>query len=103
MRVRLNVGAAYGSDVDQVCEVLQSVANQHKDILPNPAPRVRMRAFGPSSLDFQLMGWIRRPEDRGRVLHELLMTTYKAFAEAKIEIPYSKTDVYIKEMPKAPD
>ena len=58
MRVRLNVGAAYGSDVDQVCEVLQSVANQHKDILPNPAPRVRMRAFGPSSLDFQLMGWI---------------------------------------------
>ena len=103
MRVRVNVGAAYGSDVDQVCEVLQSVAHQHKDILPNPAPRVRMRAFGPSSLDFQLMGWIRRPEDRGRVLHELLMNTYKAFTEANIEIPYSKTDVYIKEMPRSPD
>ncbi len=99
MRVRLDVGAAYGSDVDQVCEVLQQVSENHKDILGSPAPRVRMRAFGPSSLDFQLMGWISRPEDRGRVLHELYMATYKAFASAGIEIPYTKTDVYIKEMP----
>jgi len=99
MRVRLNVGAAYGSDVDQVCEVLQQVAENHKDILKVPAPRVRMRAFGASSLDFQLMGWISRPEDRGRVLHELFMDTYKAFAAAGLEIPYTKTDVYIKEMP----
>ncbi len=99
MRVRLDVGVAYGSDVDQVCEVLQAVGEQHKDILSHPAPRVRMRALGASSLDFQLMGWIRKPEDRGRVLHELLMDTYKALAAADIEIPYNKTDVYIKEMP----
>jgi len=99
MRVRLNVGAAYGSDVEQVCEVLQQVAESHKDILRSPAPRVRMRAFGASSLDFQLMGWIGRPEDRGRVLHELFMDTYKAFEAAGLEIPYTKTDVYIKEMP----
>ena len=102
MRVRLDVGAAYGSDVDQVCEVLQQVSEHHKDILHSPAPRVRMRGFGPSSLDFQLMGWIGRPEDRGRVLHELYMDTYKAFASAGIEIPYTKTDVYIKEMPGMP-
>jgi len=99
MRVRLNVGVAYGSDVDRVCEVLQSVADQHTDVLSHPAPRVRMRAFGPSSLDFQLMGWIRKPEDRGRVLHELMMETYKVLAKADIEIPYNKTDLYIKEMP----
>lgn len=101
MRVRLDVGAAYGSDVDQVCEVLRQVSDSHPDILSAPAPRVRMRAFGASSLDFQLMGWIERPEDRGRVLHELYMNTYKAFAGAGIEIPYTKTDVYIKEMPPA--
>ena len=101
MRVRLDVGVAYGSDVDQVCDVLQSVAEQHKDILSHPAPRVRMRAFGPSSLDFQLMGWIRKPEDRGRILHEMLMDTYKVLSEANIEIPYNKTDIYIKEMPGA--
>ena len=100
MRVRLDVGVAYGSDVDQVCEVLQDVAENHKDILTSPAPRVRMRAFGGSSLDFQLMGWIGRPEDKGRVLHELLMDTYKAFTSAQIEIPYDKTDVYIKALPE---
>lgn len=99
MRVRLNVGAAYGSDVDKVCEVLQKVGESHKEILSSPAPRVRMRAFGASSLDFQLMGWIGKPEDRGRVLHELFLDTYKAFDAAGLEIPYTKTDVYIKEMP----
>ena len=100
MRVRLDVGAAYGSDVDQVCEVLQGVAEEHLDILQSPAPRVRMRALGASSLDFQLMGWISRPEDRGRVIHELLKDVYKAFAAADIEIPYAKTDVFIKELPE---
>jgi len=85
MRVRLDVGVAYGSDVDQVQDVLQAVGDNHKEILSSPAPRVRMRALGASSLDFQLMGWIDKPENRGRVLHELLKDTYKALNAAGIE------------------
>ncbi|MEM7219527.1 MAG: mechanosensitive ion channel family protein [Pseudomonadota bacterium] len=99
MRVRIDVGAAYGSDLDEVCRVLQQVADDHTEIAAHPAPRVRMRAFGASSLDFQVMGWIDEPENRGRISHELMMNVYKAFAEANIEIPYAKSDVYIKEMP----
>lgn len=100
MRVRIKVGAAYGSDVDQVCEVLQEVATSHDSVASTPAPRVRMRAFGASSLDFELLCWIDRPELRGLVSHQLYMDIYKAFDEAGIEIPYSKHDLYIKEMPE---
>ena len=39
------------------------------------------------------------PADRGAIAHELMMEIYKAFAAAGVEIPYSKQDVYIKEMP----
>ena len=99
MRIRVDVGAAYGSDVDQVCELLQKIGNAHTETCKTPEPRVRMRAFGASSLDFQLMCWIEHPQDRGRITHELLMEIYKVFDHEGVEIPFSKHDIYIKEMP----
>lgn len=100
-RRRIAVGVAYGSDVDQVCRVLQHVGDSHPETCSHPAPRVRMRGFGASSLDFELLFWIEHPEERGRLVHELLIAIYKAFEREGIEIPYSKHDVFIKEMPNA--
>jgi small-conductance mechanosensitive channel len=99
IRIAVAVGAAYGSDVDQVCDILQQIGEQHPEIAADPAPRVRMRKFGASSLDFELLGWILKPEDRGRIKHELLMSIYKQFRAQGIEIPYAKSDLYIKELP----
>lgn len=99
MRQRLPVGVAYGSDVDRVCEVLLAVGKAHPEVRPDPEPRVRMRGFGASSLDFELLVWIRNPEDGGRIRHDLFMSVYKALNESGIEIPFSKHDLYIKEMP----
>lgn len=98
-RIRVPVGVAYGSDVDEVCEVLKNVALEHEEMLKNPAPRVRLRTFGASSLDFELMGWIDHPELRGRIRHELHMNIYKAFDEAGIQIPFPQQDVHVKSMP----
>ncbi|MBW2424888.1 MAG: mechanosensitive ion channel family protein [Deltaproteobacteria bacterium] len=99
IRSRIEVGVAYGSDVDRVCEILQRIGESHRSVCSHPEPRVRMRGFGGSSLDFELLVWIDHPEDRGIVRHELLMAIYKAFAAEGIEIPYSKHDVFIKELP----
>lgn len=99
MRIRLPVGAAYGSDVDLVCEVLQKAGDLHPETCADPEPRVRMRGFGASSLDFELLAWIEQPQDRGRISHELFVSIYKAFAAEGIEIPFSKHDLYIKEFP----
>ena len=94
-RVRVKVGVAYGSDIDRVSAVLQDVAESHPDVEQDPAPRVRFRAFGESSLDFELLAWIREPVLRGRVLHALNGAVYKRFAVEGIEIPYPKRDVYL--------
>jgi len=102
IRIRLPVGVAYGSDVDQVCELLQNLAEAHPEICADPQPRVRLRAFGASSLDFEVLGWIVKPEDRGRIIHQMLMEIYKALAREGIEIPFAKTDIYVKEFPRLP-
>lgn len=100
MRVRIAVGVAYGTDVHQVESLLQSIATNHPEICEYPEPRVRMRGFGESSLDFELLGWIIAPEHKGRISHEINKQVYDRLNEAKIEIPFPKRDLYIKEMPQ---
>ncbi len=95
-RVRVKVGVAYGSDIDRVSEVLQEVADSHPDVEREPAPRVRFRAFGESSLDFELLAWIREPVLRGRVLHALNGAVYKRFLAEGIEIPFPQRDVHLR-------
>jgi small-conductance mechanosensitive channel len=99
-RVRIPVGVAYGADVRQVCDVLKKCATSHKEVLESPEPRVRMRSFGASSLDFELLCWIAEPVLRGRLRHELFMDVYEALNQAEIEIPFSQHDLYIKEFPR---
>lgn len=99
MRVRVQVSAAYGSDVDQVRDVLLGCTEGCANLASEPAPRVRFRAFGESGLDFELLAWIEAPVFRGRVLDDLNGRVYKAFNAAGIEIPYPKRDVYVKELP----
>jgi len=99
-RIRVPVGVAYGSDVDEVCRVLEQVALDHPEVVRQPAPRVRMRAFGSSSLDFELLAWIDRPMLRGRIRHDLLKGVYYAFIENGIEIPFPQTDIHVRTMPE---
>jgi len=99
-RIRIAVGVAYGSDIDKVREILMSIALADEDICSDPEPRVRFRTFGASSLDFELLAWIDQPILRGRMIDNLNCKVYKRFIEENIEIPYSKQDLYIKEMPK---
>jgi small-conductance mechanosensitive channel len=98
-RIRIKVGVAYGSDVDLLREVLTEIATNHLKTCNDPAPRVRFRSFGDSSLDFELLCWIDEPWLRGQVTDALNTEVYKRLRKEKIEIPYPKRDVYIKQMP----
>ncbi len=100
-RVRVKVGVAYGSDVDLVRETLLAIARGHPLVTDDPEPRVRFRAFGDSSLDFELLGWVEEPVLRGRVLDQLHTEIYTAFRTEGIEIPYPKRDVYLHQVTQA--
>ncbi len=102
-RIRAAVGAAYGSDVEQVLRVLEDVAKANDNLLKEPAPRARFRAFGASSLDFELLAWIRDPALRGLYVHELNIAIYRSFAAEGIAIPFPQQDVWIRQLPPPQD
>jgi MscS family membrane protein len=102
-RIRAAIGVAYGSDLEQVIAVLSAVAAKHPEILDTPEPRVRFRTFGDSSLNFELLGWIAQPVDRGRVTHELNCAIYKALNENEISIPFPQRDLHVRSMPEKND
>jgi len=94
-RLRIPVGVAYGSDVDQVREVLMQTATDLNQVCTNPEPRVRLRRFGDSTLDFELLCWISQPVLRGQVTDLLLTGVYKNFAAHGIEIAFPQLDVHL--------
>ncbi len=95
-RIRVPVGVAYGTRPATVIKALEQVAGDCKLILPLPAPRVRMRAFGESSLDFELLVWIKHSEQRGLIRHNLLVEIERCFREQNIQIPFPQRDVHLK-------
>ena len=99
-RIRIKILCAYGSDIDHVKKVLFETAVHLDGVCSNPEPRVRFRAFGPSGLELELLGWIEEPVLRGRITDALNTEVYRRFNQEGIEIPYLKQDVYIKEMPR---
>lgn len=102
-RIRVKVGVAYGSDVKQVVSILEQIAHENRMVCRDPAPRVRMRGFGDSSLDFELLCWIERPADRGFVTHELYMALNDTLNRNNIEIPFPQRDLWVRQLPAATD
>lgn len=94
-RIRIKVGVAYGSDLNQVVSVLEEIAENYPNTASMPTPRVRMRGFGDSSVDFELLCWIDKPVQRGLVSHELYMAVYQRFIQDGIEIPFPQHQIHI--------
>jgi MscS family membrane protein len=99
-RIRIKVGVAYGSDIDQVVALLEREALEHDGVCRDPEPRVRMRGFGDSSLDFELLCWVNHPSERGLVSHHLFMNIYKALGHEGIAIPFPQRDVWVRKVPE---
>ena len=95
MRVRIKLSVAYTSEVDQVEEILLKVARANPLVLSEPKPRVRFRAFGDSSLDFELLCWVAQPKDKGLLIHELNSAVFKEFNQAGVVFPIPQRDVYV--------
>lgn len=101
MRVRVPVGVAYSTDVDRFREVVMEVAQAESLVCDTPSPRLRFRAFGPSSLDFELLVWAESPEARGLLLDNLLCSILNRLREEGIQIPFPQRDLHIKEQPSS--
>lgn len=95
-RLDINVGVAYGSNTEEVKEVLLAVASEHLKLRRYPAPRVLFKDFGESSLDLTLRFFLVNINDRHQVGSDIRFAIDKAFREHNITIPFPQRDVHIK-------
>ena len=100
-RIEVSVHIAYGSDVHMVKKIFIAVANICPYIVKEPMPIARFVKFGESGMIFELLCWIEEASERGQIIDELNIQIYDNLNKYKIEIPYQKHDLYIKEISKS--
>lgn len=96
-RIRIPIGVAYDSDIDKVIETLKVIAKENENVVDEPSPRVRIRGFGDSAINIELLCWIKRPAERGVVIHRLNHQLIKRFRDEQIEIPFPQRDLHVKD------
>ncbi len=91
----IEVGVAYGSDVKKVSQLLIDVASSHKMVMKSPQPTVVFTKFGESSLDFELVYWLRIDLDYGirRIGSEMRYQILEALNQNQISVPYPHREI----------
>ena len=97
-RVDIKLGVAYNSDTEIVRQTLFECAASIPRVLAWPKPQVVFRAFGNSTLDFELRAFVADVEDSLGVRSDLHFAIDKAFRERNIEIPFGQTDVHLRDI-----
>lgn len=95
MRIRVNVGVAYGSDVALVSRLLAEAMSEQPEVLPTPEPAVFFQDFGDSSLNFSVMGWLDDPWDRMAIQSRVRTAIDAKFREHGVTIPFPQRDLHI--------
>jgi len=96
MRLRIQVGVAYGSDVTLVMRILKEIAEQNLSVLSDPAPIAIFLGFGNSSLDFELQVRIKEFLYRRRIQTELNQEIERRFRLEGIKIPFPQRDLHVR-------
>ncbi|NJF24175.1 mechanosensitive ion channel family protein [Thermococcus sp. Bubb.Bath] len=98
-RVSVDVGVAYGTDLDRAVKIAMELMENHPKVLKDPAPGVAITGLGDSSINLQLRAWTKT-EDFWDVKGYLTKAVYEAYMKEGIEIPFPQMDVHVREMPK---
>jgi len=95
-RFRINVGVAYGSDVDLVFKVLEESALEHPDISDKDSIEVRLTEFNTSSLDFQVLFFSENVFRIEKVKSDIRRIINRKLIENNIVIPFPQMDLHLK-------
>jgi len=95
-RFRIDVGVAYGSDVDLVIKILEESAFEHPDISDRELTEARLVNFGNSSLDFQVLFFSQNIFRINKVKSDIRRIIVQKFAKNNIPIPFPQMDLHLK-------
>ncbi len=96
IRLDIDVGVSYGSDLDVVLASLKEVAQENPRVLKEPAPDVLFREFGESSWNMRLRLWIDNPQGHHRTRSDINCAIVRKFREKGVEIPFPQRDIHVR-------
>ncbi len=94
-RETVKIGVAYGSDIQLVTSILESILQDQKGVLKSPKPFVLFDDFGDSALLFSLNFFISDSFTDPRIKSELRYRIDAEFRKNSITIPFPQRDVHI--------
>ncbi len=97
VRSVLPVGVAYGTDLAKAERVLLEAVTGVTGVLASPSPEVLLRAFGPSTIDFEVRFHVDRPAISLAAHHELMQRVNAMFAQNGIQIAFPQMDVHLRQ------
>ncbi|TMA08892.1 MAG: mechanosensitive ion channel [Deltaproteobacteria bacterium] len=96
LRVDIDVGVSYGSDLETVMHSLREVAAEHPEVLKNPAPDVLHRGFGDSAWNMRLRVWLEHPRRHPEVHSDINCAIVRKFQQRGVEIPFPQRDLHVR-------
>ncbi|WP_193014897.1 mechanosensitive channel MscK [Proteus sp. FME41] len=94
-RIIIQVGVAYGSDLDKVKSILMKAAKENARVMTEPEPVVLFTEFGASTLNHDLRFYVRTLGDRSIAIDEVNRAIDKLCNENDINIAFNQLDVYL--------
>jgi small-conductance mechanosensitive channel len=95
-RIEVNIGVAYGSDIELARKTMIDAVRLVEGVLPDRKVEALFLEFGPSALNFRLRWWIESYVDTRRMFDRVNTAVYSALGEVGIEIPNQQVDVHHK-------
>lgn len=95
-RVLINVGIAYGSDIDTAKKLLKEICQAHPIIMKDPPAVVTFEGFGDNTLNLVIRTYLPDVDNRLLVIDDLHTTINRKFKENGIEIAFPQRDLHLR-------
>ena len=96
VRVDIDIGVSYESNLEMVMRSLLEVAGEHAEVLKHPAADVLHMGFGDSAWNMRLRIWLEHPRRHPQVRSEINCAIVQKFRQNGLEIPFPQRDLHLR-------
>ena len=93
-RIQINIGVAYGTEIELARETIISAVREVEGVLPDKSVEALFLEFGDSALIFRVRWWLESFVDTRRMFDRVNSAIYLALNEQGIGIPNPQLDVH---------
>jgi potassium efflux system protein len=94
-RIVINVGVAYGSNVERAMQLMLEAADENENVLTDPEPVVTFEGFGDNALTLVLRSYLGSMDNRLVTITALHRAINAKFNAAGINIAFPQRDIHL--------